>query len=36
MSTTTRAQANVEDRWLPWPKRFDIALLGFLAQLIAY
>jgi MFS family permease len=24
------------NRLLPWPKRFDIALLGFLAQLIAY
>lgn len=23
-------------RWLPWPRRFDIALLAFLAQLIAY
>src|ERR1700736_2340498 len=23
-------------RRLPWPKRFDIALLGFAAQLIAY
>ena len=23
-------------RLLPWPKRFDLALLGFLAQLIAY
>jgi MFS family permease len=23
-------------RWLPWPKRFDVALMSFLAQLIAY
>ncbi len=36
MSTTTQAHADLVGRWLPWPKRFDIALLGFLAQLIAY
>lgn len=36
MSTTPQAQVVDRPRLLPWPKRFDIALLGFTAQLIAY
>ena len=31
-----QAPVGVPARFLPWPKRFDIALLGFAAQLIAY
>jgi MFS family permease len=36
MSSVPQAQPIVAVRLLPWPKRFDVALLGFLAQLIAY
>ena len=36
MSTIPQAQVVDRPRLLPWPKRFDIALLGFTAQLIAY
>jgi MFS family permease len=36
MSSIPQAQPITAIRLLPWPKRFDIALLGFLAQLIAY
>lgn len=36
MSASIPSHAVMPSRLLPWPKRFDIALLGFLAQLIAY
>ena len=36
MSPVPQAQTAVGVRLLPWPKRFDVAVLGFLAQLIAY
>jgi MFS transporter, ACS family, D-galactonate transporter len=36
MSTSTQVRTVAAPRVLPWPKRFDIALLGFLAQVIAY
>jgi MFS family permease len=36
MSTSPQYRTIAAARLLPWPKRFDVALLGFLAQLIAY